>query len=305
MADLDGPQHGQALKELVEERYQLMVRFAARQLDTLGVPQSAADPQDLVQNALCSVLKRSEPIAFLRRYVYTCIRNEALRAAERHDTGRGYESLDADVRAEDEPAAPSFEESVAERLVIKKALARLPLQQRRAFFLIRELGMTQAQAAEVLRTATPTVGVHASRAIKSLRAVLVTLGTSLGVWVAWVTGQLATDARQVSPGAGPQTDLVPYAVTGGLLVGLIAVALGLLPYLPEIRYVSRAGSRVLGQFSELGREPDLTHGIGGPGHGITAARRAPAEATPRTGQAGASSAPPPRCPCSPSPPARW
>ncbi|MGV9454438.1 sigma-70 family RNA polymerase sigma factor [Streptomyces sp. NPDC003635] len=271
MADLDGPQHGEALKDLVEERYQLMVRFAARQLDSLGVPQSAADPQDLVQNALCSVLKRSEPITFLRRYVYTCVRHEALRAAERHDTGRGYASLDADIRAEDEPAAPSFEESAAQRLVIKEALAHLPLQQRRAFFLTRELGMTQAQAAKVLETAGPTVGVHASRAIKTLRAALVTLGTSLGVGVAWVTGQLAIGARQVSPGSGPQTDLVPYAVTGGLLVGLIAAALGLLPYLPEIRYVSRTGSRVLGQILEDGREPDFGHGMGGPGHGITKA----------------------------------
>ncbi|MFF7771767.1 sigma-70 family RNA polymerase sigma factor [Streptomyces massasporeus] len=283
MADLEGPQHGEALKELVEERYQLMVRFAARQLDNLGVPQSAADPQDLVQNALCSVLKRTEPITFLRRYTYTCIRHEALRAAERYETGRGYESLDADVRAEDEPAASCFEEGAEQRLVINEALADLPLQQRRAFFLTRELGMTQAQAAEVMRTATPTVGVHASRAIKTLRVALVTLGTSL---VVWVTGQLATGARQIIPGSGREADPVQYAATVSLvlLVGLSAGALGLLPYLPEIRYGSRALWRALKTEPE---PPHIDFGVGGAAPGVGKSHYIPSferEADPGSGR---------------------
>ncbi|MFF2519429.1 RNA polymerase sigma factor [Streptomyces sp. NPDC058086] len=189
--------HAEALGALVEERYGKLVRYAGSRLRDRGVPQSSADPQDVVQNALKSVLAIAEPIDNVRAYVYACMGNEIKRAAERHAKGMGYASLDADVRLENEPAVHSVAEAEL-RHVIDEALSDLPLQQRRVM-LLRELGMTQAEAAQVLGSAPGTVGVHAHRAIRALRVTLVGLGTAL---VAWTTWFMTFGERETTPAAG-------------------------------------------------------------------------------------------------------
>ncbi|MFC7841885.1 RNA polymerase sigma factor [Streptomyces sp. NPDC057382] len=203
MADQDRPRvrNAEALRELVADRYGLMVRYAAGHLGNYGVPRSSADPEDVVHNALVSVLDQDRPIRFIRQYTYTCIRREARRAARRYYKGKGYESLDADVRAEDEPVVLSFEEEVVQRDVIDKACEDLPLQQRRAFFLTHDLGMTHAQAGKVLGTATATISVHCSRAVRALRASLAGVGAAL---VAWVTASVVRGKQEMIPGAGPE-----------------------------------------------------------------------------------------------------
>ncbi|MEU5227334.1 sigma-70 family RNA polymerase sigma factor [Streptomyces toyocaensis] len=181
MADRDRPRsrHAEALAGLVEERYDRMVRYAAKRLRTRDVPQTSADPEDVVQNALKAVLAHDEPIGNVRAYLYTCMAREIDRAARNHYVGRGYESLDADVRLEDGPAVRPVDEADL-RHVIDEALAGLPLQQRRVMLLTRELGMTHMEAAQVLGSAPGTVGVHVHRAIRALRVTLVGLSTALG-----------------------------------------------------------------------------------------------------------------------------
>lgn len=226
MADRDRPRsrHAEALAELVEDRYGRMVRYAASRLRTRDVPRSSADPEDIVQNALKSVLAHDEPIGNVRGYLYTCMDREIGRAARNHYAGRGYESLDADVRLEDEPAVWPIDEAEL-RHVIDEVLAGLPLQQRRAMLLTRELGMTQAKAARVMGVATATVGVHTHRAIRALRVALVGMGTAL---VSWATASMAIGSRQVIPGARPEMLPVPYTVTMIMLimVGLTSTVLG-------------------------------------------------------------------------------
>ncbi|MFF0737737.1 RNA polymerase sigma factor [Streptomyces chartreusis] len=216
--------HAEALAELVEERYDQMVRYAASRLRTRDVPQTSADPEDIVQNALKAVLARDEPIGNVRAYLYTCMAHEIDRAARNHYAGRGYESLDADVRLEDEPTVRPVEEAEL-RHVIDEALAGLPLQQRRAMLLTRELGMTHMEAAQVLRSAPGTVGVHVHRAIRALRVTLVGVSTAL---VAWISCGRAVGLREVIPAAG--VDSPAGAVTLGLAstVGvLLTVLVGL------------------------------------------------------------------------------
>lgn len=228
MADRSGQRsrHAEALRGLVEERYDLMVRYAIGQLGNRGVPRSSADPEDIVQNALVSVLSQDCPITFLRQYTYACMRREVGHAARRYYTGRGYGALDADVRAENGPAALSLEEEVTQRHVINEALAKLPPQQQRAFVLTRELGMTQEQAAQVMETATGTVGVHTHRAIKALRMALVGVGPAL---VGWATVSIIRGKREIIPAAGGGTTPAVYAATMGALylVGLIASVWGM------------------------------------------------------------------------------
>jgi RNA polymerase sigma-70 factor (ECF subfamily) len=226
VADRDRPRsrHAEALAELVEDRYDRMVRYAASRLRNRGVPQSSADPEDVVQNALKSVLAVTEPIGNVRAYVYTCMGNEIKRAAGRHAEGRGYASLDADVRLADEPTVEPIAEA-EQRHVVDEVLRDLPLQQRRVMLLTRELGMTQMEAAQVLGSAPGTVGVHAHRAIRALRVTLVGLSTALVAWISWCR---AVGIRGVIPAAG--IDSPAGAVTLGLatMVGvLLTVLVGL------------------------------------------------------------------------------
>jgi RNA polymerase sigma factor (sigma-70 family) len=218
--------HAEALRGLVAEQYDLLVRYAASRLGDYGVPRWSADPEDIVQNVLLAVLKRDGPITFIRSYTYTCMRREVGVAADRYYKGRGYESLDADVRAEDEPAEPSFEEEATQRHVINEALAELPPQQRRAFLLTRELGMTQEQAAQAMGTATATVGVHMSRATRTLRTALAGVGMAL---VGWATASIVRGEREIIPAAGGGATPAVYTATMSALivVGLIAGVVGM------------------------------------------------------------------------------
>ncbi|MBQ0855649.1 sigma-70 family RNA polymerase sigma factor (plasmid) [Streptomyces sp. BH-SS-21] len=232
MAERDRPRsrHAEALAELVAERYDRMVRYAARRLRTRDVPRSSADPEDIVQSALKSVLAHDEPIGNVRAYLYTCMAREIDRAARHHYTGRGYESLDVDVRLEDEPVVCPIADA-ERRYFIDEALSELPRQQQRAFFLTWELEMTHAQAAEAMGIAAGTIGVHSHRAIKALRVTLAVLGTCL---VSWVTCSVVLGKRVVFPGAGAEFTLSASMVVPALsiAVGLISVVVCLVLYLP-------------------------------------------------------------------------
>lgn len=250
---------------LVEERYGKLVRRARSRLRTRGVPQSSADPEDVVQNVLKSVLAVTEPIVKMRAYVHTCMDNEIRRAAGHYAEGRGYASLDADVWPEDEPAVHPIAEAELQH-VVGEALSDLPLQQRRVMLLTRELGMTQAEAAEVLGSAPGTVGVHAHRATRALRITLVGLGTA---FVAWTTWLMTLGRREIIPAAGLQSPAG--AVTLGLagtvgvlltvLVGLVMWATGdIRPRWAEVLKVLRKaveptrGGRESSSFSEISYE---------------------------------------------------
>ncbi|MFJ5779730.1 hypothetical protein [Streptomyces sp. NPDC093094] len=90
---------------------------------------------------------------------------------------------------------------------------------------MRELGMPQAEAAQVMGAATATVGVHAHRAIKALRVALVGVGMAL---VSWATGSIAMGEREIVPASGAESTPAVYAVTMSLLImiGLVSVMLG-------------------------------------------------------------------------------
>ncbi|MET9735202.1 sigma-70 family RNA polymerase sigma factor [Streptomyces sp. NPDC006458] len=229
MADPEMPRsrHAEALEALVQERYARMIRFARSRLRNGGVPQSSADPEDVVHNALRAVLAVTEPIGNMRAYVYACMGTEITRAVERHAMGRGYASLDADVRLADELAVHPVAEAEL-RHARTEARDDLPLQQRKVMLLTWELGMTHAEAAQVLRIAPGTVGVHAHRAIRALRVTLVCLGTALVAWTNWI---MTAGRREIIPAAGIESpaDVVTLGLTSTVVV-LISVLAGLVTW---------------------------------------------------------------------------
>ncbi len=189
-------QRAEALAALAAERRGQMVGHARKRLRDLGIPPSWADPEDVVHNALTSVLACTEPIEQLRPYVFKVIKYEVRHAARRYRTGQGYASLDADVRLETATGTADACAAAELRLDLEAALTALPPQQRRSVWCNKALGLTQAETAKVMGAAPGSVATHVSRGVKALR---VTLGALLGVVLAaftaaWVrTGTLSID----------------------------------------------------------------------------------------------------------------
>ncbi|MFC8877211.1 RNA polymerase sigma factor [Streptomyces ardesiacus] len=185
MAELERPDqpNSEALRELVAEQYGKLVGYARKRLRARGVPESSADAEDVVQESLRSVLARTEPIENVRAYFYKVMDNEIRRAARHHFTGRGYASLDIDLREEEAGPAANPADDAELRHVVADALRSLPPQQRRVMLLTQEMGMTQAEAARVLKTSPGTVATHAHRAFIALRVSLGAFALALALWI--------------------------------------------------------------------------------------------------------------------------
>lgn len=78
--------------------------------------------------------------------------------------------------------APADDVAIAKEVATHLAaeLARLPENQRVAFELIKQDGLSLAEAAQVLGTTVPAVKLRAHRAYEAMRAVLAELGTGEG-----------------------------------------------------------------------------------------------------------------------------
>lgn len=183
VAELERPGHpnAEALRELVAEQYGKLVGYARKRLRARGVPESSADAEDVVQESLRLVLARTEPIENVRAYFYKVMDNEIKHAARQHFTGRGYASLDLDLREEENAVVHPVADAEL-RHVVGEALSALPPQQRRVMLLTQGMGMTQAEAARVLKTSPGTVASHAHRAFVTLRVSLGALALALALW---------------------------------------------------------------------------------------------------------------------------
>ncbi|WP_331758837.1 sigma-70 family RNA polymerase sigma factor (plasmid) [Streptomyces sp. NBC_01544] len=199
MTEQETAPHAEALSDLVDERYGLLVGYARKRLAALDVPPAWVDAEDVVQNALENVLVRAEPIEELRPYVFAVIKNEVRHAARRYRSGLGYGSRDVDVQLEAADPAVHPCDGADLRLDLQAALHALPEQQRAAAFCTKVLGFTQEETAAVIKTAPGTVGTHVSRAMVALRATLGALGVAL---VAWGTAWLAGGTKEAIPAAG-------------------------------------------------------------------------------------------------------
>ncbi|GGV12396.1 hypothetical protein GCM10010260_58830 [Streptomyces filipinensis] len=152
MVEGQAVKHAEAVGVLVSERYGQLVGYARKRLKALDVPPAWVGAEDVVQNALASVLAHGEPIEKLRPYVFTVIKNEVWRAAQRYRSGLGYLAGGADVQLEAEHPTDPYG-GVDLRLDLQTALSTLPPQQRRAVVCAKALKFTQAETAEVIETA--------------------------------------------------------------------------------------------------------------------------------------------------------
>ncbi|MFF7130471.1 sigma-70 family RNA polymerase sigma factor [Streptomyces sp. NPDC008240] len=210
MADQETAPHAGAVVVLFAERYGQLVGYARKRLRAFDVPPAWVDAEDVVQNALASVLARSDPVEKLSPYVFTVIKNEVWQATQRYRAGQGYGSRDADVRLE---AAGPFVDScgaVDLRLDVRAALSALPPQQRTAVLCDKVLGLTQAETAQAMGKSPGTVATHTSRAMATLKLTLAALAVVL---VGWAVQWLRPGTLPIVPAAG-----------GGVVKALLSLA---------------------------------------------------------------------------------
>ncbi|MFE7838963.1 RNA polymerase sigma factor [Streptomyces sp. NPDC057474] len=194
-------EHAAAVSALFAERHGQMVGFARKRLRRFGIPQAWADPEDVVQIAITSVLTSTEPVAQMRPYVFKAIENEVWHAAKSYRNVQVYGSWDTDLRMEAAGPAADPLHAVDLRLDLDTALDALPPKQHRAVLCTKVLGLTRAETAQAMGLAPGTVATHVSRAVATLK---LTLGGALavvpiGCAVQWLrSGSLPTEPAGVS-----------------------------------------------------------------------------------------------------------
>jgi RNA polymerase sigma-70 factor, ECF subfamily len=164
-----------AFAELVRRHRDRLWSIALR---TLGDREEAADA---LQDALLSAHRAaarfrgdSAVTTWLHRIVVNaCL--DRVRRRQSHPTvplpdGTRYSDQDSSAVARPEPAAPSVDHDTA--LVVREALARLPIEQRAALVLVDLQGYSVAEVAEILGVAEGTVKSRCARGRARLAVLL-------------------------------------------------------------------------------------------------------------------------------------
>jgi RNA polymerase sigma-70 factor (ECF subfamily) len=157
-----------------------LVGFAAR---IVGSPAAA---EELVQDVFLRVWARRAELAVrdtLKTYLYRAVRNAALnRRREVQSAERGLEALrrQAAVEGERDAGGGSGVERTVQQAelvaAVRRAIAELPERCRLTFTLVRDRGLSYAEAAAVMGVSVKTVDAQLAKAIRALRESL------RGVW---------------------------------------------------------------------------------------------------------------------------
>jgi RNA polymerase sigma-70 factor (ECF subfamily) len=149
-------------------------------LSYVGSPDAA---EEIVHALFCWIWDHRHALQTprsVRAYLFTAVRNRS-RNFIRDERTRGefLARLDAGDRSAVIGTTPATDSRVVAHdleVAIAAAIGELPPRCREAFTLVREQGLSYADAATVLGIAPKTVEVHMSRALKLLR-------TKLAVWL--------------------------------------------------------------------------------------------------------------------------
>ncbi|UCH61921.1 MAG: RNA polymerase sigma-70 factor [Fidelibacterota bacterium] len=145
-----------------------LVNFARR----FGLDLPVAE--NIVQDVFLSVWTRRtqlDPVAAIRAYLYTAVRNQALKQL-RHEKveQRSREAMSTSRLAEDTPEKNWSQQELAGE--IRSAVDQLPQRCRTIFTMSRYDNLTYGEIAQILGISVKTVETQMGRALKSLRSSL-------------------------------------------------------------------------------------------------------------------------------------
>lgn len=154
-----------AFEAMYKSYFPQLCQFALRYASSRKVSE------DIVQNVFYSIWKnrkRLEPRGTLRAYLYTSVRNQALKQLEKNKVRNGM-SLDRfpDLKDQNDNPGENLEYKEFNAAVIG-AIKTLPEKRRHIFLMHREDKMTYLEIADVLNISVKTVETQMSRSLKYL-----------------------------------------------------------------------------------------------------------------------------------------
>jgi len=139
-------------------------------IQALALTRNRADADDLVQAAIVNALAAQAsfvPGTNLHAWVYRIMRNRFI-----SDRRRYRPSVDMDDAPETAFARPAAQEDSIVLAELRRAMARLPADQRTALVMVSVQGMSYAEVAAVMRCAVGTAKCRVFRARQALHAAL-------------------------------------------------------------------------------------------------------------------------------------
>lgn len=145
--------------------YSLMLKYTNRQ----------ADAEDIVQQVFVTVWEKRHRLSEIENptgWLFTLVRNEFLTRFRKLRKSHQYRQYLSEVFAE-EPFSPEDIMIDKQRIgLLHQAIAHLSPQQKRAYLLSREGGLTYDEIAHEMGLGRTTVKEHISRALKTIKTVV-------------------------------------------------------------------------------------------------------------------------------------
>ncbi|MGW2016784.1 RNA polymerase sigma factor [Streptomyces sp. NPDC001927] len=230
MPDADHLPFDQRLTQVHQDKGKALRRLARRQLNAAGLPASRVDAEDILQEALLTVLEnaRDKQIDDLYPYLCAVVRNKVRDTADkaRRKPADPIDTTDRTAETYKALHVSHVEEDIDGRLDLEDALKDMSPQQRRLILLSKGIGYSHAEIATITGLHKGTVATHIGRATQYLATALAFIAcVGLTLWTA-AAATLWLDAG--SDGAAPQpsiplVEMALAALTTGLIatVGLV------------------------------------------------------------------------------------
>lgn len=141
---------------------------------------NSGDAEDLLQQTMLHIHRSRGafiPGAEVAPWAFAIARHLLTDRGRRREPGYRVDARSLDRRASEVPSADEVVQARELAVRIERAVSELPPSQRHALTLIREDGLSFAEAAEVLGTTVGAAKARTSRAYQAIRAELARVGT--------------------------------------------------------------------------------------------------------------------------------
>ncbi|MFE5618309.1 RNA polymerase sigma factor [Streptomyces sp. NPDC056524] len=224
MPDADHQPFDQRLIQVHQDKGKALLRLARRKLNAAGLPASRVDAEDILQEALLTVLghARDKQIDDLYPYLCAVVRNKVRDTCDkaRRKPADPIDTADRTAETYKPLHVSAVEEDIEGRLDLKKLLKDMSPQQRRLILLSKGIGYSHAEIATLTGLHKGTVATHISRATRYLATTLAFIACLyFTLWTA-AYATLWIDAGSDGAAPEPSTPLVETALAA-LATGLI------------------------------------------------------------------------------------